>query len=173
MVTELGYCTFCEKQNIVYKEHHCSVCYEQYCEKCYYENVYENDICPKCMGDIQNCEDKDTDTESECESECESENKNNLQRLNEIVNRLQLQNETFKKNQCLLIALETIDLRDDIKRDDIIDIKDTIKELLYNNSSNVVDNEADLHKTIIEELSGLKITCKTKDSCYVNFSVFC
>lgn len=176
MVTELGYCNFCEKQSIVYQDHHCSVCYEQYCEKCYYENLYENDMCKKCMDDLQNCDSENTN--SEYESDCESNDtviayKNNLKRLNEIVNELQLQNQKFKTNQCLLIALETIDLRDDIKRDDIIDIKDTIKQLLYNNSANVTDNDADLYKTIIEELSGLKITCKTTDSYYVNFSVFC
>jgi hypothetical protein len=157
MVTELGYCNLCEKQKMICKQHHCSVCYELYCEDCYYETIYENDeLCKKCIGDYNESDYEEFDKEFENE-DIEKFSKTQLDILKQTVKSLQLQNETFKKNQCLLIALETIDLRDDITRENIIDIKYTIKELLYNNSSDIVDNDVDLYKTIIEELSGLQL----------------
>ena len=68
--------------------------------------------------------------------------KTQLDILKQTVKSLQLQNETFKKNQCLLIALETIDLRDDITRENIIDIKYTIKEKLITNENDLNQNKA-------------------------------
>jgi len=169
MVTELGYCNLCEKQKQICREHHCSVCYELYCENCYYETIYENDnLCKKCIDDSHY---ENADEDEDEDENTETSFKTQLDTLKETIRSLQLQNQKFKTNQCLLIALETIELRNDISRENMIDIKDTIKELLYKNSSNVVDNDADLYKTIIEELSGLKITCKTTDSYYAELAV--
>jgi|688.fasta_scaffold00208_59 signal recognition particle GTPase len=177
MVTELGYCNLCEKQKMICRDHHCTICYELYCENCYYEKIYENDLCQKCTDDINGknkeddelYEDTEEDTENEDTKDTENEEtslKKQFDRLRETVRSLQLQNEKFKQKQCLLIALETIDLRNDITRQDTIDIKYTIKELLYNNSSEVVDNNEGLHKTIIEELSGLKLNCIYESDSY-------
>jgi hypothetical protein len=154
MVTELGYCNLCEKQKQICREHHCSVCYELYCENCYYETIYENDnLCKKCIDDSH-------DENADADADAETSFKTQLDTLKETVRSLQLQNEKFKKEQCLLIALETIDLRNDITTQDMIDIKYTIKELLYNKSSDVEDNKGDFYKRIIEELSGLKVTSR-------------
>lgn len=188
MVTELGYCNLCEKQKMICRDHHCTICYELYCEDCYYEKIYENDLCQKCTDDINGkdeehdelYENTEEDTEENTEEDTENEDtedtedtekeemslKKQFDRLRETVRSLQLQNEKFKQKQCLLIALETIDLRNDITRQDTIDIKYTIKELLYNNSSEVVDNNEGLYKTIIEELSGLKLNCIYESDSY-------
>lgn len=197
MVTELGYCNLCEKQKMISQDHHCTICYELYCEDCYYETIYENELCQKCTDDYKNTEyidteDTDTEnTENEYTEDTDTENTENeytqdtedtenedmslkkkFDRLRETVKSLQLQNEKFKQKHCLLIALETIDLRNDITRQNIIDIKYTIKELLYNNSSDVTDNDGDLYIRIIEELSGLKLNSST-ELYTVKLSVHC
>jgi len=62
MVTELGYCNLCEKQKMICPQHHCTVCYELYCEDCYYETIYENDFCQKCT-ESEDTESEDTESE--------------------------------------------------------------------------------------------------------------
>ncbi len=74
MVTELSYCNLCEKQKMSCPQHHCTVCYELYCEDCYYETIYENDFCQKCIESAEDTEDTDTeDTDTGTDTDTDTE----------------------------------------------------------------------------------------------------
>lgn len=49
-----GYCERCETRKIIKTSHHCSICYQQFCEDCYYKEVYEDDLCKRCFHYMEN-----------------------------------------------------------------------------------------------------------------------
>lgn len=46
------YCEFCETTTPIKKEHHCSVCYKSSCESCYFNIIYEDELCQECFNDM-------------------------------------------------------------------------------------------------------------------------
>jgi hypothetical protein len=48
-----GYCERCERSCMIYTSHHCTICYKDYCEDCYFDEVYENDMCENCFLDME------------------------------------------------------------------------------------------------------------------------
>jgi hypothetical protein len=52
---KLDYCVGCEKKCIINPKHHCTICYKRYCEDCYYDEIYEDDMCNECFNDMETC----------------------------------------------------------------------------------------------------------------------
>jgi hypothetical protein len=54
-LTKLHYCVGCETKCIINPKHHCTICYKRYCEDCYYDEIYEDDMCNECFNDMETC----------------------------------------------------------------------------------------------------------------------
>jgi hypothetical protein len=44
-----GYCENCEQRAIIHNDYHCSICYTDFCETCFFEQVYTEDMCYSCF----------------------------------------------------------------------------------------------------------------------------
>ena len=143
-----GYCDRCEVHTTIRKEHICSVCYQSFCEKCYYDEVYGDDLCNSCFYDM--------------ERSVKRSIKQSITKIALDVKKIQKDQKTIKHTQNLLIALKTISLHVNLSKNDVKIAKNMIKELLYKKQTSVVDNNEFLID-IIEDLSGLKLN-RTYDS---------
>lgn len=152
-----GYCDQCEIHTTIKRLHHCSVCYQGFCEKCYYDIVYDDDLCERCFRDM--------------ERESKRSIKRKLQNITDSIKILYNEHKKYKQTQGLLVALETVSLYENISLDTVKQIKYIIKELLLHNKSLIVDNDVDQFTSIIEKLSGLQIETKRKNPEWYTFEI--
>ncbi len=136
-----GYCNRCETHTTIKSDHHCSVCYQAFCEDCYYEEIYGDDLCNSCFYDMERCSKRSI--------------RGTIAKLSIDIKKMQQQQLETQKRQGLLIALQTIHL-ENMKIDDLELIEVVIRKLIYNGNSSINEDNDYLIDTI-ERLSGINL----------------
>ena len=155
-MTILGYCNRCETQCELEKDHYCHVCYKSYCENCYFEEIYGDDLCDNCFNDMYYIKDLKT----------------RLYEIERDVYELKNDFDDLKKQQKLLIAIHQIDTNDTITSKDKALLIQTVKDLITNkNKTTVMDDAAEMLKDLIEKMTDLKIVLDNPGFCSYDISI--
>jgi hypothetical protein len=166
MSSVYGYCDGCEYHTNIKHDHYCKICYKSYCEDCYFEQVYEDDMCNSCFDDM----------EISCKLNIKGNSINDdLNYIKDLFNNIEndignLKNEIYnmKTIQKLLIFNQQID---SLNYKDKGLLRSCIKDLIYKKKFTVVDDAAFMLKDMIEDFTDLKINVDNPGFCTLDIVI--
>ena len=113
-----GYCNDCEYHTNIKNDHYCKICYKSYCEDCYFEQIYEDDMCNSCFDDMEiSCKLND-------ELNYIKDSFNNIK--NNELNYIKDSFNNIKNNECT----ETGEIKRKRIKDEIKNLNNTVEKLL-------------------------------------------